>query len=124
MRTNRLASVVLTLVLLALGGHAQTQPSYEIVFEADVVMKTRDGVVLRADIYRPRAEGKFPVILNRSPYDKHIYISEGVASARRGYVFVIQDMRGCFASEGEWYPFLNDAQDGYDTVEWAAALPY
>jgi hypothetical protein len=124
MRTNRLASVVLTLVLFVLAGHAQTQPSYEIVFEPDVVMKTRDGVVLRADIYRPRAEGKFPVLLNRSPYDKHIYISEGVASARRGYVFVIQDMRGCFASEGKWYPFLNDAQDGYDTVEWAAALPY
>lgn len=87
-------------------------------------MKTRDGVTLRADIYRPKAEGRFPVLINRSPYNKYLYVTDGIVSAQRGYVFVIQDMRGCFASDGEWYPFRYDAQDGYDTVEWAASLPY
>jgi uncharacterized protein len=124
MRKNWLALIWVAVILSTAGGHAQIQTSYEIVFESNVAMKTRDGVTLRADIYRPKADGRFPVLINRSPYDKHIYISEGIASARRGYIFIIQDMRGCFASDGDWYPFRNDAQDGYDTVEWAARLPY
>src|SRR5258708_13490542 len=48
----------------------------------------------------------------------------GVRAAARGYVVVAQDVRGRFQSEGDWYPFKNESQDGYDTVEWAAALPY
>ena len=84
----------------------------------------RDGVTLRADIYRPRAEGKFPVLLERTPYDKTNEAGFGVKGAERGYVVVIQDTRGRYASEGEWYTFKNEADDGYDTVEWAAALPY
>jgi hypothetical protein len=87
-------------------------------------MKTRDGVTLRADIYRPKADGKFPVLLNRNPYDKYIYIGDAMASAAQGYVFIVQDARGRFASDGEWYPFKYEAQDTYDTVEWAAGLPY
>ena len=98
--------------------------SSEIVFEYNVEMKTRDGVTLRADIYRPKADGKFPVLLNRNPYDKYIYIGDAMASAARGYVFIVQDARGRFASDGEWYPFKDEAQDTYDTVEWAAGLPY
>ena len=65
--------------------------SYEVVFESNVEMKTRDGVTLRADIYRPKADGKFPVLLNRNPYDKYIYIGDALASAARGYVFIVQD---------------------------------
>ncbi len=98
--------------------------SYEVVFESNVEMKTRDGVTLRADIYRPKADGKFPVLLNRNPYNKYIYIGDALASAARGYVFIVQDARGRFASDGDWYPFKYEAQDTYDTVEWAAALPY
>ena len=104
--------------------NAQTQSSYEVIFESNVEMKTRDGVTLRADIYRPKADGKFPVLINRNPYDKYIYIPDGLASAARGYVFIIQDMRGRHASDGDWYPFKYESQDGYDAVEWAAALPY
>jgi putative CocE/NonD family hydrolase len=84
----------------------------------------RDGTKLRADIYRPKAEGKFPVLLVRTPYDKTREMEFGVRAAARGYVVVAQDVRGRFQSEGDWYPFKNESQDGYDTVEWAAALPY
>jgi putative CocE/NonD family hydrolase len=102
----------------------RSQTSYEVVFESNVEMKTRDGVTLRADIYRPKADGKFPVLLNRNPYDKYIYLTDALASAARGYVFIVQDARGRFASDGDWYPFKYESQDTYDTVEWAAALPY
>jgi putative CocE/NonD family hydrolase len=84
----------------------------------------RDGVTLRADIYRPKAEGKFPLLLTRTPYDKNRVIDFCLKAAARGYVVVAQDVRGRYASEGDWYPFKYESQDGYDTVEWAAALPY
>jgi putative CocE/NonD family hydrolase len=99
-----------------------------VTVENNVTMKTRDGVALSADIYRPNADGKFPVLLDRTPYDKHRMtyagVDFGVKAAARGYVYIIQDCRGRFASEGDWYVFKNDSQDGYDAVEWAAALPY
>jgi putative CocE/NonD family hydrolase len=82
----------------------------------------RDGVILKADIYRPKADGKYPVLLQRTPYDKNYSLSFGMKAAPRGYVVVVQDVRGRFTSEGEWYPFRHESQDGYDTVEWAAAL--
>jgi putative CocE/NonD family hydrolase len=84
----------------------------------------RDGVTLRADIYRPKAEGKFPVLLERTPYDKRGGVDFGLKAAARGYVVIIQDVRGRYTSEGEWYTFKHESNDGYDTVEWAAALPY
>ena len=88
----------------------------------------RDGVCLATDIYFPAlrghaVSGKFPVILERTPYDKAGAgnVTNGSYFARRGYICVIQDVRGRFASEGEWYPFAKEAPDGYDTVEWIAA---
>jgi len=97
---------------------------YEVTIERGVAAKMRDGVTLRADIYRPKADGKFPVLLVRTPYDKTNEVSFGLRAAARGYVVIAQDVRGRLASEGEWYPFKNESLDGYDTVEWAAALPY
>ena len=69
------------------------------------------------------AAGKFPVILERTPYDKAAAgnVTNGAYFARRGYICAIQDVRGRFASDGEWYPFAKEAPDGYDTVEWLAA---
>jgi len=97
---------------------------YPVTFESSVPVKMRDGVTLRADVYRPRADGKFPVLLERTPYNKHGEIEFGLKAAARGYVVIVQDVRGRFASEGEWYTFKHESPDGYDTVEWAAALPY
>jgi putative CocE/NonD family hydrolase len=98
--------------------------SYEVTVERNVVVAMRDGAKLRADIYRPKADGKFPVLLVRTPYDKTGSLNFALKAAARGYVVVAQDVRGRFESEGEWYPFKNESQDGFDTVEWAASLPY
>ena len=97
---------------------------HDVTVERNVAAKMRDGVTLRADIYRPKSEGKFPVLLVRTPYDKTGSMGFGLRAAARGYVVISQDVRGRFESEGEWYPFQHESQDGYDTIEWAAALPY
>src|SRR5580704_1854689 len=117
------AAVVLILGV-AVPAVIRADEKYDVVVERNVGAKMRDGATLRADIYRPRAEGKFPVLLVRTPYDKTNETSFGMRGAARGYVVVEQDVRGRFMSEGEWYTFKNESQDGYDTVEWAAALPY
>jgi uncharacterized protein len=96
---------------------------YRVVIEDKVSVKMRDGIMLVADIYRPDAEGKFPVLLQRTPYNR-AGASDPTKVASHGYVVVMQDTRGRYKSEGEFYPFRYEGQDGYDTVEWAAALPY
>jgi uncharacterized protein len=94
----------------------------------DVPARMRDGVILRADVYRPEGEGPWPTLLVRTPYGKGV-LSEmqwngvsPVEASRRGFMVVIQDTRGRFASEGEWEPLRFEAQDGADTVAWAARL--
>ncbi len=101
---------------------------YDAICQSNVMIPMRDGVRLATDIYFPAlggqlASGKFPVILERTPYDKagSGNVTNGTYYARRGYVCAIQDVRGRFVSEGEWYPFAKEAPDGYDTVEWLAA---
>ncbi len=100
---------------------------YDITLERDVPMRMRDDVVLYSDIYRPRGDGPFPVILMRLPYDKTAAETSPYAHpswyARHGYIVVIQDCRGRWKSEGEWYPFFNEGPDGYDTVQQMAQLP-
>src|SRR5256886_6292514 len=116
------AAIVLTLVLVTPAMMAAE--NHEVIVERNVAAKMRDGVTLRADIYRPKADGKFPVLLVRTPYDKTGETNFGLKAAARGYVAIAQDVRGRFTSEGDWYTFKNESRDGYDTVEWAAALPY
>lgn len=98
-----------------------------VTVERDVPLEMRDGVTLRADVYRPVGEGPWPVILMRLPYDKtgaeNITYAHPSWYCRHGYVVVVQDCRGRWASDGEWYPFRDEAEDGYDTIEWAARLP-
>jgi len=125
-RTNVSCRMLLGLCLAALTwvSYAAAADSYEITIEQNVALKLRDGVTLRADVCRPKADGKFPVLLTRTPYDKKGAIDFCLKGAARGYVVVAQDVRGRFASEGDWYPFKYESQDGYETVEWAAGLPY
>ena len=111
----------LPLILTTLASAAET---YNVTVEHGVPAKMRDGVTLRADIYRPKAEGKFPVILQRTPYDKRGGTDFGYRAAARGFVVIVQDTRGRYTSEGEFYTFKNESDDGYDTIEWVAALPY
>jgi putative CocE/NonD family hydrolase len=95
-----------------------------ITIDFDVAAKMRDGTVLRANVYRPAGEGRWPVLLRRTPYSKDAPDAFDVEAARRGYVVITQDTRGRFKSEGEWYPYRSEAEDGFDTIAWAAALPY
>jgi len=101
-----------------------SKPQYEVVEERGVKVPTRDGIELFADVYRPKADGTFPVIVVRTPYKKEMNELQGRFHARRGYVMVVQDCRGRFGSPGEWEPFVHDPHDGYDTIEWAAKQPW
>ena len=103
---------------------ARAAEQYAVRFEHDVSARMRDGVILHADVYRPKADGTFPVLLERTPYDKNGSAGFGVKAAARGYVVIVQDVRGRYTSEGEWYPFKSESNDGFDSVEWAATLPY
>jgi len=78
--------------------------SVQVIVEKDVAMQTRDGVTLRADIYRPAADSNYPVLLTRTPYNKDNFASFGQKGAARGFMVVVQDVRGRFTSDGEWYP--------------------
>jgi putative CocE/NonD family hydrolase len=98
------------------------------LIEYNVPVPMRDGVVLRADVYRPAGPGRWPVVVTRTPYDKSDPTETGyldpLLAVKRGLIAVIQDVRGRYASEGgEWSPFVNEAEDGADTVAWAAGLP-
>jgi uncharacterized protein len=93
--------------------------------EKNVEARMRDGVVLRADVYRPDIDGRFPALLQRTPYSKN---SRGSGDTFRrlsalGFVVVVQDTRGRYMSDGIAKPH-DEAEDGYDTVEWVAKLPY
>ncbi len=89
-----------------------------------VRMKTRDGVALVADVYRPDAEGRFATLLERTPYDRRGGSNDARALAAAGFAVIKQDVRGRFDSEGEFDPFRHESEDGYDAVEWAAGQPY
>lgn len=101
-----------------------SQPTFEVTEDRGVGVPMRDGIKLSTDIYRPKGEGKFPVILIRTPYKKEMSELEGKYYARRGYVVAIQDCRGRFGSPGEWEPFVNEKADGYDAIEWLAVQPW
>src|SRR5438270_9170098 len=106
-----------------------SQPEFEVEIEHNVPVPMRDGTILRADVYRPAASGRFPVVVERVAYELGARVGAyGPYYAQRGYAVVGQNVRGAYASEGELVPMRDDGsstnQDGYDTVEWAAAQPW
>jgi putative CocE/NonD family hydrolase len=106
-----------------------SQAVYEVAVFKDVLVKMRDGVHLAADVYRPVQNNvvvkkKLPVLLQRTPYNKSGASLYGQYFTKRGYITVIQDCRGRFKSEGEFYGFAHEGLDGYDTVEWIACQPW
>jgi len=121
-RTFAFASLLLFLAVSLFAAE-----NYPVKVERGVSVKMRDGVLLRGDIFRPDVEGKFPVLLERTPYRRSTWgygVDFAQRAASRGYVVFLQDVRGRYTSEGEWYPFLHESEDGYDTIEWIAAQPY
>ena len=97
----------------------------EVIVEKNVGAKMRDGVMLRADIYRPAVPGRYPALLQRTPYSKNDrgYIEGFRALAARGFAVVVQDTRGRYMSDGVARPH-DEAQDGFDTIAWVRSLPY
>ena len=102
----------------------KTPKLYKIQITQNAKVPMRDGIKLATDIYRPKKAGKYPVILVRTPYKKEMNELNAKFYARRGYVFVVQDCRGRFSSPGTWEPFMHEAKDGYDAIEWLAKQPW
>ena len=105
-----------------------------VVIARQLTMTTRDGIRLSADVYRPATDGEpepgpFPAILVRSPYSTRSggpsgQRAHGEFFARRGYLYIVQDARGRFESDGAYTLLGDDHTDGYDAIEWAASLPW
>jgi hypothetical protein len=99
------------------------------IVDRDIAVPMRDGVVLRADVYRPNTDGAVPAIVNRTPYDRsspliQLAAIEPERVVDAGFALVCQDVRGRFSSDGEFYTFFSDGNDTFDTVEWTAAQPW
>ena len=100
-----------------------------VLIEKNVAVPMRDGVLTYGDLYRPAEGPAVPALVSRSPYDKERSLAQPLFPqaqklAERGYAVLIVDTRGRFSSEGRFEPFHSDAEDGYDTVEWAASQPW
>ncbi|MFI0480942.1 CocE/NonD family hydrolase [Actinomadura sp. 9N215] len=100
----------------------------EYTVQKDVPATMRDGTVLRSNVFTPKGEEDFPVILIRLPYNKDgaegFFYGDPALYAQNCYIVVSQDVRGQYQSDGTFYPYQAEAEDGYDTVEWAAKLPH
>ncbi len=121
-RSGSFLTATLASLFLATGVSAQDSPR-----ESGVAVPMRDGVVLRAEVWRPAYGERFPTLVYRTPYgarratETYSIFEKAVA---RGYAVIIQDVRGRYASDGEFLPYQQEARDGYDTIEWAAAQPW
>ncbi len=96
------------------------------IVERDIAVPMRDGVLLRADVYRPDAPQRVPVVLGRTPYDRTFgptlpSILDPERAVEAGIALVCMDVRGRHGSEGEFHPFRAERADGYDSVEFLAA---
>ncbi|HKW27379.1 MAG TPA: CocE/NonD family hydrolase, partial [Terriglobales bacterium] len=120
---KRLLGIVL--LLSCAGAHAFAAPA-GYVLQKDVAVPMRDGVVLRADILLPRRTGRFPTLVYRTPYNKEEALKGYTTfqhAVERGYAVVVQDVRGRYASSGDFAAYQNEGRNGYDTIEWAARQP-
>lgn len=122
----------LVCIALVLSTHPLGAQYTNFVVERDVMIEARDGVALATDIYRPAngdvpTSDRLPLLLQRTPYGKHTerFVQAVEAFTEAGYVVALQDVRGRYASEGTFVKYHDfDAPDGFDTIEWLAALPY
>jgi putative CocE/NonD family hydrolase len=103
-----------------------SQPTYKVRTEFNVRIPMRDGVMVSVDIFHPDAPGRYPTLIWRTPYSNNndSEIAQGKWYAARGYVVVKADVRGKYDSDGEWYAYRHEADDGYDTDEWIGKQPW
>ncbi|MDW5595532.1 CocE/NonD family hydrolase [Conexibacter stalactiti] len=108
------------------------QTETDVLTRRGVGVPMRDGVTLLADLFLPAGDDRpRPVLLQRTPYDRtstnNALAAPGLEPARaidRGFAVVVQDVRGCFASAGQFRPFEQEGDDGEDTIAWIAAQPW
>lgn len=130
-------------VLLPAPGHASSF-DFDMILESNVRVRTRDGVYLATDVYRPAsggraAVGKFPTLMERTPYGRNLTLHRDFTATNstprtreevartfvsKGYVVIFQDVRGRYGSEGEFIKYLTDAKDGFDTCQWIVEQPW
>jgi putative CocE/NonD family hydrolase len=102
----------------------------DIVVQKNIVVPMRDGVSLATDVYRPASGGPWPALIARLPYSKELLATlvllmpDPLRLAQAGYAVVVQDCRGCYGSAGQPTPFVHEADDGADTIAWAATQPW
>lgn len=106
-----------------------SQPQYDVVIQRNRMAPMRDGTRLATDVYLPAVdgvpvEGPLPALLTRTPYNKLGFAEGAEFFAKRGYARVVQDVRGRFASEGDFYLLANEAEDGHDAIQWIAEQPW
>lgn len=129
-------ALIMMLSLIPNLSFASNPDTKDIIIE-DVMVTMRDGKQLATKVYRPKKDGKYPVLLTRTPYNSGAfqenedgsqklgdYSDVGKKFAKDGYVVAVQDLRGVFKSEGRYTLSLDDAKDGHDTVEWLAEQPW
>lgn len=127
---RRQLAVLLLLSAAVFAQVPQPQPGpYEVIIQKNVMVPMRDGVKLATDIYFPArdgkpVEGKFPVIMERTPYGKATAHGWANYFVSRGYIGVAQDTRGRFESEGVWRGLIDDPNDGHDTAVWLGKQPW
>lgn len=102
--------------------------TFGVAHEQEIEAQMSDGTILRADVWRPEAPGRYPVLLMRTPYGKAAAQDSTYAHpwwwARCGYAVVVQDTRGRYSSDGVFVPFEGEADDTEDTVALCAQLPF
>jgi putative CocE/NonD family hydrolase len=121
-----LASAGATIVLLSNLNVDAQPPQPAAIHDQNVAVPMRDGVLLRADVFRP-SQGRFPTLVYRTPYGRLAALKEYTTftqAVARGYAVVVQDVRGRYGSDGGFRPYENEGRDGYDTIEWAARQPW
>jgi putative CocE/NonD family hydrolase len=103
-----------------------TAPNGGMIVQKNVMVQMRDGVRLATDLYRPAGPGPFPTVLVRTPYGSETqeFVTRGQFYVKHGYVFAVQDTRGKYDSEGDWYGKRDEAQDGSDAVTWLGTRPW
>ena len=130
MRTVVFMVLSFSLSNLLLASESQIKPAYEeVIIAKNVMVPMRDGVRLATDIYRPGkngevVQGKLPTLLSRTPYGKHGAEVNASFFAQHGYAVAVQDVRGRYDSEGEFYIYVNEGRDGYDAINWVASQPW